>query len=323
MSLSFIKLAYLAEFAVAFNMAFGEFKHEDTAKALRTSFESLDHNCEGAASELISEMQEPKSDGLMSASWLGSCVVALDKFRSERTQSGAKYHPIHGFWRRVRLFSTNPQFAGAGKSKTAIFFDTLKNSPRGFLASLAYPNTSNWTFPPCGISIFLWSLLVALAISGVFFTDINSISSVDKFLGGFLVPYGVIASGITVAFLCPRPLAVLAGKIIGRFPPSPRGRYYPLIMVMLITIILAAITLIECGFIDVPINEGSISRGGVAWLFLFGFLVGANILPVMLFAGYLSLETSLSQWAAWLEIYSIKLADASIAKLAGESSANK
>ncbi|MBI5118907.1 hypothetical protein HZA56_20755 [Candidatus Poribacteria bacterium] len=56
--MSYLKLAYLAEFAIAFNLAFGEWKHERLALELEKRFESLDKNCEGPLAEFLLSIDE-------------------------------------------------------------------------------------------------------------------------------------------------------------------------------------------------------------------------------------------------------------------------
>ncbi len=119
-------------------------------------------------------------------------------------------------------------------------------------------------------------------------------------------------AGVFVALLAPRPLSVVAAKMIGRYPPAPRGRYYSMITIMLITIMLLGITCWESTSASQSHNTFGYA---VAWFFSFGFLTGSLLLPIALFAGYLALESSLKNWADWLDLKASQLSDATIGML--------
>ncbi|MBI5921929.1 MAG: hypothetical protein HY847_09765 [Betaproteobacteria bacterium] len=310
-----MKLAYMAEFAVAFNLAFGEFKYDKTAAFLDAQFESLDRNCTGPAAQLIN-IVEPETVAANTNSmiqqapkWLGARVLDLEKFRCDRIPSdGSTYNALEGFVRRFKLFATNPFKLDdtVHPSKITVLWSVIKEAPGALLASLAYTNTNNWKFPPCVSSIIGASTLIVFSLLMLIVADNSGTVRWDLFPQfAFQVSSPIFAlTGFITALIAPRPFSVIAAKVIGRFPPAPRGRYYSVITIVLVSLFLMGITLYE----TVATGSGHDFHSSQSfWLFSFGFLAGAMVLPVVLFAGYLTLESALERWAKWIEQESRKI----------------
>ncbi|MFZ2269439.1 MAG: hypothetical protein WAV95_17840 [Azonexus sp.] len=320
--MALIKLAYLAEFAVAFNMAFGEFKHEKTAEAVGNSFVKIDYDFETSLKDIIKKsksIDSGKTDDKYTRSttnWLGKSINRFDKIRKYREGGdvdGKKYRPLKYFFNRALVFSTNPtDIETRGNGKFGTFISVCKGIPRGFLASWAYTKTPNWAFPPCSSSLISWSL-VALAcplVAGLLgFVEIQNIFNSDN---TYKTPsWFFVLLGSTLAFFSPRPLSYILATILGKPSPTPRGRFYPLVLVLLITLSLIGITLLE------ETLQSSASEHAIhtIWLFSFGFLVAAMASPMLLFGGYISLLNSLDQWSRWTEAQAKYLVDINIGKL--------
>ncbi len=328
--MSYLKLAYLAEFAVAFNLAFGEWKHAEIAKEMDKRFESLDKNCEGPLADFIKSLgdkilQRKESEylGPQPLTWKGRCVGWLDQLRRHRmapVAGGAKYNPLLQFFQRAVLFATSPQKLEKNSGfrvKLCIFRDVLIGSPMGLLASWVYSKTPIWKHPPCLSSRVIWTLLAAISVvvtlntadSGKF--NVFLLGSVISFpTPGF--PYLFVCVGALAGLLIPRPFSAAGSFLIGRYPPVPRGRYYHFALVCLVTVILIGITLLDS---DPVKNNFEIIPNEALWMFLFGFLSIATIMPILLFTGYLFLETSIDYWTIWVEDRAKEIADAGIMTL--------
>ena len=87
----------------------------------------------------------------------------------------------------------------------------------------------------------------------------------------------------------------MAAKMIGRIP-VPRGRYYQMTMVVIVSVILVALTV--CEVVHFHMSDDSFERLSY---FLIGLLAYATALPLMLLAGHLLLETTVSGWTEWAE----------------------
>lgn len=329
--MSYLKLAYLAEFAVAFNLAFGEWKHEKIAKEMDIRFESLDKNCEVQLAELIKSLDDRTLRGERSEyldhvrTWKGRCVTWLDRLRRHRMEPAAgdrKYNPLRQFFERAALFSTSPQSLEKNNghyTKLCIFRNVLTGSIMGLLASWVYSKTPTWKHPPCPSSRILWTLLVAISIVMTLSTADSGKFSFDAFFLGTVIsfpvpafPYFFVAVGALAGLLTPRPFSAAGSFLIGRYPPVPRGRYYHFALVCLVTIILIGITLLDS---DPVKNNFEIIPSEALWMYLFGFLLIATIMPILLFTGYLFLETSIDNWTKWTEGLARQVADEGIKTL--------
>lgn len=288
----YLKFAYLAEFAVAFNLAFGEFKQEEIAKDLDERIKKLDTEYEvplnqianAASPAAISNMQTDYAD--TKPTWLSKSVLRFDAFRNYRKQGTTEYKPIKHFFSRILLFSTNPKYLSTKSWWDSQYFlfplrvwGTLL---RGLLASWTYSKTNCWNYQPCFISIIVWALIALVN----FFILIVAPSLPAWCFG---------VAGLLCAIFSLRPLSYMAAKMIGRIP-VPRGRYYQMIMVVIVSVILVALTV--CEVVDFQMSHDSFERLSY---FLIGLLAYATALPLMLLAGHLVLETTVSGWTEWAE----------------------
>lgn len=325
--MSYLNLAYLAEFAVAFNLAFGEWKHEKIAKEMEGRFESLDKNCEGLFSEFLKSIDEKNVQNHQSEfsksrlTWKAKNVNSLDRLRRHRLEpvtENERYNPLCQFFERAALFATLPQRPKKNNwcyATLRIFQNILIGFPMGFLASWVYSKTPTWKHPPCLSSRIIWPLLVAISIVLTLNTANSGEFSFHASLHGNTVSYSFPAPGFPYLFaiigalagvLAPRPLSAAGSYIIGRYPPVPRGRYYHFALVCLVTVILVVITFLDSDFVVIDFK---IIFNEALWMFLFGFLLIATIMPILLFTGYLFLETSIDRWTKWVEDGAKEIAD--------------
>ncbi len=322
--MSYLKLAYLAEFAVAFNLAFGEWKHEKIAEILKNKFDSLDNNCEGPLADIINDIDDKTLQGKKSKllgrqprTWMGRCVNMLDKLRlhrSGKSKDGCRYKPLWQFFERALLFATPPQTIQKDDRWWRVLLSVASNFPFGLLASWAYPKTPTWKYPPCPSSLVTWPLVVILSIAITLATTGSGTLALGPGTAITLpfFPHIFAFFGATAALLSPRPISAVTGRIMRRYPPTPRGRYYPLVMVGLVTLVLIAITFLDNKAV---MTETAVDTGEIFWMFLFGFLSVATLLPIALFAGYLALETSIEHWTEWAEKRAKDMADKGINSL--------
>ena len=162
MDMSFLKLAYIAEFGIAFNLAFGEFKHDAVAKTLNESFASIDKIFMGNRSieDIYKESVKPDTRYHTTSETLHTkSLKRLDHLRNSRSQSSdSKYKPLESFWERVLLFSTHPLH---GRENSSLWFK-LGRIPNALLVSWAYSKNPNWNFSSCKPAIWLWSATIIL-----------------------------------------------------------------------------------------------------------------------------------------------------------------
>lgn len=324
--MGYLKLVYLAEVAVVFNMAFGEWKHEKVAAALKKQFDSLDYNCDGKLLPVIAKVQSPEVDEPNEAEivrrlrWQGRCVKWLDELvRFRREPQKDNEHPFLQYFNRIALFSTPPGVLGRDANKWKIVFSTLINLPFGLLANWVYYKTP-WPrpCPPARSTPWIWFLCAAICISLVLLlvmstdsaSSTNTAPSLTPYVKGLIVFFG----GLTTAFLL-RPAAMVVSKVFNRYPPNPMGRYYSLILIAMVTLFLMVATLLE-GIAPAGVESVDMgTAGSVVWWFFFGALAAATVHPILLFGGYLALETTIEQWTNWADRYPRKLADRGIEDL--------
>lgn len=326
--MSYLKLAYLAEFAVVFNLAFGEWKYKGLALEMGDLFESLDKNCEGPLANFFSSIdeetvQKKRSEfSTESLTWKAKSLNRLDRLRRDRsigsTRNG-KYNPPRMFIERSLLFATSPKVLERNQSngligRGLIFLEVAIKFPLGLLASWAYTKTPTWTHPPCPSSLVAWPLVVMSCLvmtlnttnSGIFLLGPTIAFTVIGF------PYIFVFFGALTAFLLPRPVSAIGGVVVGRYPPTPRGRYYPFVIACFVTAVLIIMSSLDTvvavkGFEVVP---------EVALLTYFlGFLSAATIIPILLFLSYIYLRTSTEHWTKWTEDRARHLADKGISSL--------
>lgn len=332
--MSYLNLAYLAEFAVAFNLAFGEWKHEKIAQEMEGRLESLDKDCEGPLVEFLESINEKNVQNHQSEfskqrlTWKAMSVNRLDDLRRHRLKpvAGSKrYNPFRQFFERALLFATSPQklWGNNGRhAKRSVFRDVLTGLPMGLLASWVYSKTLMWKHPPCLSSLITWTLLVAISIV----LTLNTVDSGEFSLHASLLvntvslsfpipcfPYLFASIGALAGLLAPRPLSAAGSYLIGRYPPVPRGRYYHFVLVCLVTAILIFITLLDSNWVT---SNFEVIPKEALWMFLFGFLLVATIMPVLLFTGHLFLETSIDHWTKWMEDLAKEVADQRITEVA-------
>lgn len=306
----YLKLAYLAEFAVAFNLAIGEFKLEEISKQLDAKFSNLDLGCDIGLAEITSsaapDQIAAQGTDLVRAdqTWLAKSITRFDYFRRSRKGllDHATINPLRMFISRALLFATNPsRCAPNQRTILGMPYATMFCLPRGLLASWAYTKSTSWKHPPCWQSLAAWGFVVmasllflafpenSFAIAFSYFSSESNITSTIP--SSFFILFG-IATGL----FCLRPISASAAKFIGRYPPSPRGRYYSIVVVILVTFVIVLLTYCEI----MELHYDAISTGR-AFLFLLGFLIYASIFPFLLFAGHLVLETTVTNWTLWAE----------------------
>lgn len=321
----YLKLAYLAELAVAFNLAFGEFKQEKISTELDERFNELNLGHGSALSQLTfsagSKQIASHENDLMnvSQSWLAKSISRFDFFRRTRKnkQNTSSIDPLRMFFSRILLFATDPSCCNKKQfSIWGVPVIVMLSLPKGMLASWTYTKTKSWGYSPCSNSIFLWTLAVVGSLFILSWPE-ESIGAtwwiVSKQIGmsPSIPPFFFILFGIVAGIFSLRPISAAAALFIGRYPPSPRGRYYSITMVFLVTSILALLT--YCELSEQHFDDILVSR---VFSFLFGFLVYATILPFLLFAGHLVLETAVTNWTAWAEVAAKKAVDGAINNLA-------
>lgn len=331
--MSYLNLAYLAEFAVAFNLAFGEWKHEQIAKEMQGRLESLDKDCdEGTLAKFLESINEKNVQNhqsefsKQSLTWKAKSVNRLDRLRRHRMGSAPgdeKYNPFFQFFERALLFATSPR---RQKRKNryiegaCIIRDALIGFPMGLLASWVYSKTLMWKHPPCPSSLITWTLLIAVSIvltlgtvdSGEFSLPQSLLGITVPFSFSFLIPDSprlFVGIGALVGLLAPRPLSAAGSYLIGRYPPVPRGRYYHFVLVCLVTVILIVVTFLDSNWV---MSNFEVIPKEALWMFLFGFLLVATIMPVLLFTGHLFLETSIDHWTKWMQDFAKDAADEGI-----------
>ena len=81
-------------------------------------------------------------------------------------------------------------------------------------------------------------------------------------------------------------------------------------LVCLVTAILIVMTFLDSGWVT---SNFKVIPNTALWMFLFGFLLVATIMPVLLFAGTLFLEISLDHWANFVQGLAKDIADKGIA----------
>lgn len=309
-SMIYLKFAYLAEFAVAFNLAFGEFKQEEIAKDLDERIKKLDKEYEvpldqiakAASPAAIASRQTDYAD--TKPTWLSKSVLRFDAFRNYRKQGTTEYKPFKHFFSRILLFSTNPKYLSTKSwidSQYVLFpLRVWLTLPRGLLASWTYSKTNCWNYQPCFTSIILWALMALFSFLILLNADIvmaiNAFSADATLVNAPSLPawyFGI--AGLLCAIFSLRPLSYMAAKMIGRIP-VPRGRYYQMMMVVIVSVILVALTV--CEVVHFHMSDDSFERLSY---FLIGLLAYATALPLMLLAGHLLLETTVSGWTEWAE----------------------
>jgi hypothetical protein len=320
----YLKLAYLAEFAVVFNLAFGEFKQERIAKELEDRFTKLDLECDTSLSDLAfaakSSQIETHKTPLMDVqqSWLSKSICRFEYLRVSRKikPNPPSNNPLRKFVSRVLLFATNPSRCNGRKLPlTSVPMDVIFGLHRGLLASWTYSKTKNWEHPPCKQSIQLWSLIIIAGLILLVFPEelIAAAGYITSFQPNTMndaMPYIFVLIGVATGFLCLRPISAFSALLIGRYPPTPRGRYYSIVMVALVSIIIASLTF--CEVFELQLNNFVVLKVS---LFLFGFLISATALPLLLFTGHLVLETAITDWTLWAEDAAKDAASVAITKL--------
>lgn len=289
MSITFLKLAYIAEFGIAFNLAFGEFKHDTIAKTLNESFSSIDKVFMGnnsIAAIYKKRDVDPRYHTTLETSRTKN-LKRLDHLRSTRSPSNSiKYNPLNSFFDRVLLFSTHPVHDREDSS----FWSSIKRFPKALLVSWVYSKNPNWNFSSCSFALWLWSATAMLIMLiaylgpnlGVGWGDFRSNCALNNSCYLF--------AGVIVAMLAPRPLSAFMAGFLGR-KAIPRGRYYAVVLTILIVLLIVGGTYLDAT--EFHNNE--------AWWFSFGFLITAALHPILLFGGYLSLETAIDSLVKWVD----------------------
>jgi hypothetical protein len=282
--LEFLKLAYIAEFAIVFNLAFGEFKTSAIDDIVKESIKKL----KDVAATLLTvsaRITSPTTAATAATAAskmygnriyitkLGKFITSLDNMlKSAPVVSNTEI--LKNFYGRFYVFTTDTELLQAEKSKWHLsFVQFLKYLLRGILSTWVYSKTNTWNFKSCTLATLTWILVLLLILYGCIIIDNEPIFAV---------------LGIATAFLALRPLTTFAAKLIRR-NPYPRGRYYAFIQVILIVLILISCTLFDAHKLKM------ISL----WWFYFGFLIAAAAHPILMFVGYHALEISIQEIAQW------------------------
>jgi hypothetical protein len=319
--MTYLKFAYLAEFAVAFNLAFGEFKQEKIAEKLDDKITNLDQKFDAPlnaiAKKALSEVDAHKSVYIdpPKASWYSLSIIRFDAFRNYRKKTTNEYKPLSNFVQRIVLFASDPKNLTGKRlldKRVVLPLRVWLSVPKGLLASWTYTKTKNWTYPPCPSSLIVWVAIVSLSMFILFepeyvhaLSAFYSLDSVDSLLSShsFIFFLGLCCSIFTL-----RPISYFGARFIGR-TPTPRARYYQMAMVFVTSLVIILLT--WCEIVDLP----SQSVFEEISYFLLGLLIYAISLPLLLLMGHLILETTVSNWTDWAESAAQEAAQAAISDL--------
>lgn len=319
--MTYLKFAYLAEFAVAFNLAFGEFKQEKIAEVLDKKISDLDQKFDAPLNTLAKNaskkaLEEGLSDFVeVKRSWYSECVIRFDNFRNYRKKTTEEYKPLPNFFQRIVLFASDPEYLKKKSWLDIRLGFPLRvwlSLPKGLLASWTYTKTKNWTYPPCRSSITLWAFVVFFSL--LFLIEPGAAQAVTDFYSIKVVTPPISSHwiffilGICVAVFSLRPLSFVGAKLIGR-TPTPRARYYQMAMVFVVSLVVILLT--WCEIVELP-SPQVFERFSY---FLLGLFIYAISLPLLLLMGHLLLETTVSNWTDWAAKTAQDAAQVAISKL--------
>lgn len=280
----YLQLAYLAELSVVLNLALGEFKHEEIKKTLEQTYENLDKTCTSdyfvALKPAVRGTTDPSMKEIPSP--IGKSLKRLDGLRRARKEQPAEdYSPLRGFLGRVALFSSSPDVDSS--TVTGRWVQKVFRLPMATLCAWVYSKTPLWCFPSCRSALWLWLITIVCGPT-VAFAAVYVAPTIELHRSIFFL------LGALLSLALPRPIAHFAGKFTGRGSDTPRGRSYPLILVLLVLSIIAISTLLD-------VTHWLDDR--LWWLFC-GFLLGSCAIPICMFVGYLGIESALKEWEQWI-----------------------
>lgn len=316
----YLKFAYLAEFAVAFNLAFGEFKQERIAEELDKRITNLDQKFDSPLNAIARDASEKTIKARKSVyadtkpNWYALSITRFDTFRNCRKRTTHEYNPFSNFFERIILFASSPKYLEKKSWLDTRIWLPLRvwlSLPKGFLASWTYTKTKNWTYPPCRSSIVIWSVIVFTSLFLLFipiYAEAVSNDYVEYVYSHIQSHWILFFLGLSCAIFSLRPLSYFGAKFIGRIP-TPRARYYQMSMVFVVSLVIILLT--WCEIIDLP-SPSTFERFSY---FLLGLLVYAVSLPLLLLMGHLILETTVSGWTEWAESAAQETAQAAITDL--------
>lgn len=283
----YLQLAYLAEFAAAYNLAFGEFKHDKQASDLSRKFKILTQFTSGIFEEEEKNIKYSNYTQTI-LNKRGENVSRLKNFIQNLTPSASKsknYDAFQGFKDRVRVFMWVPDYPidkdGKSKNLVELIFSCFWGAVHyivAILASWGFSKTALWRYHPCKISCYTWISLVALdsfliGASGKDF--VPSANNIVYAIGGFLLPLFAL-----------RPICALFTWLF-RASSRVRGKDYPKALFVLVTSVVVFITL--KGHTDVA------QENLKYWWFLLGFLVFSIFYPLVLSIAYELIDDRVDQ----------------------------
>lgn len=306
--MDYLQLAYLAEFSAAYNLAFGEFKHDKQAHDLKVQFDEL----KGILSSLdIHKLEIHKKNNQNNSNQsnngaltqevntpFGDSLVRLWKFINNGQDSVAdttnpvkKYNAWQGFWDRVKIFRWAPQYNLEEDYKNIFskWFHWLRLHFVALLPSWGFSKTALWMHSPCSISIKIWSAVVMVSVLLVGASNISILSAVLTYLNPFI--YGV-SGAVFLVFLL-RPLCHIV-SVCFKAPQRVRAKDYPKALFFIATITVAFITIM--GHEEVSLTNIQY------WWFFFGMLLISIIYPLLLSVAYELIDARMQEIVKICEI---------------------
>jgi hypothetical protein len=298
-----LKLAYLAEFSIALNLVFIEYKFDLVSKRIAEIRGLIDNRHNGG--EVLSRaLKAPDEAGLFAVikkTWFAKRLDGFYKLEhQDKTPPGFKKLLV-SFFERILVLSGVPtkarrEFTEIPKSVGLIFYPS--NFWRGTLAAWTYSKLPDWNRKPCTTSVTLWvAFLTLIGLTLVIFNPLFFKLLLEKRMENlkglfyFLQVFVGLMCGLSSAFLLPRPVSCLIARAVKSNHVNPRGRYYAFINIGAVTGIIAVNTVLAAEKYHIfP----------VYWYLTFGFILGTLLYPFLLSIGMRSLLEAYIEWEEYL-----------------------
>jgi hypothetical protein len=317
-----IKLAYMAEFAVALNLIFAEFRFVEVSEKLAKLKTEIFVKYQGGEflQEVDQKVKAYKDDGFslsLKENWFVISLSEFSKLWSDDPQVDGVYVLFARFFKRAmclcgipitlkttaRALAENVDALPIGQTAKPAQTTLLKIKPPysfyvwrllvGVIASWTFSKLPEWRRSPCAPSKKL-CITVLISAFAIIIVGCSSNPGIPFSIGLVTLPSAAVAfaAGLVIAFVLPRLATACLEAIFKGEPFSPRAKFYALTHVILSSFIVVFITMAAGE--KVPLHSAG-------WWAIFGYLLGAMAFPLVLSFGLLAVEKAFIDWKEWME----------------------